>query len=607
MSEKHKGKVRVADYIASFIAAQGVKDVFMLSGGGIMHLTDGLACNKDLKVYCLHHEQSVSMALEAYSRMTGNFGVGYFTTGPGATNALTGLAGAWVDSVPCLFISGQVKRCETVYKAGIPGLRQFGVQELNIVPVVESLTKYTAFIEKPEDIRFHLEKAFFTAKDGRPGPVWLDVPLDVQGALIDLRKLKGFKPTKRVKKISAAQMGKVLNLLSSAKRPVIMAGQGVRIAGAMGPLRDFVSRFRIPVITTYLGVDVIEDNNPYYIGRIGIKGDRAGNLAMQNSDLLIVLGSSLPVAEIGYDYSQFARDAKVVIVDIDPSSHKKKTIRFDVLVEGDIKDFLEMLSSVSGRNDGFDFDGSWMQRCASWKKRYPVCLHRYCRLKKGISTYYLMDRLSRKLRSGDAVVTDAGSTFYIGCQATRVKKGVRYITSGGLATMGYSLPASIGVCAAAGRRRVMCITGDGSFQQNIQELQSVMHYRLPLKIFVLNNQGYLSIRFTQSRYFEGRLIGEGPKSGVSFPDNKKIAKAYGMKFIRASDTSKLDKVIDKVLSSKGPVLCEVVTPPNQMVIPTVSSQKLDDGRMVSKPLEDMYPFLDRKIFRHDMVIRTLDD
>ena len=594
-------KMRVADYVAKFIYDYGIKHVFMLSGGGIMHLTDGLACNKNLKVICLHHEQAVSMAIEAYSRATSNFGVGYFTTGPGATNALTGLAGAWLDSVPCLFISGQVKRKETVYKAKIPGLRQFGVQEINILPIVEPMTKYSAFVDNPEDIKYHLEKAIYLSKKGRPGPVWLDIPLDVQGALIKSGSLKGFKPQKRIRRIPDAQVKKVVQYIKSASRPVILAGQGIRISGAIDRLLKFASKYKIPIITSFLGVDIIDSNYPQYVGRIGIKGDRAGNLAMQNADLLIVVGSSLPVAEIGYEYCQFAREAKIVVVDIDISSHKKNTVKINLLIQGDAKKFIEKITQLLSKEKA-SFDNKWLKKCIYWRKKYPVCLPEYEMLKGKINIYYFIDKLSQKLSTKDVVIADAGSVFYAVSQGIKIKQGMRYITSGGFAAMGYSLPASIGVSVALNNRRVMCITGDGSFQLNIQELQSVVHYKLPLKIFVLNNEGYLSIRFTQRRYFK-HFIGESSISGVSFPSTKKIAKAYGIKFIRVSNNNKLAKALDEALGYKGPVICEIMTPKDQLIIPTVASQKKEDGTMVSKPLEDMFPFLDRDEFRRNMIIK----
>ncbi|MCX6720727.1 MAG: thiamine pyrophosphate-binding protein [Candidatus Staskawiczbacteria bacterium] len=593
--------MRVSDYIAKFIFEHGTKDVFMLSGGGIMNLTDGLACNKDLNIYCMHHEQAISMAIEAYSRAIGKIGVGYFTTGPGATNALTGLAGAWLDSSPCLFISGQVKRKDSVYKSGIAQLRQIGVQEINILPIVQSITKYSAFVDNPNDIRYHLEKAYYLANNKRPGPVWLDVPSDVQGATIDPEKLRKFTPVKEKQIATVSDLKKVAQYLNSSSRPVILAGQGVRISGAIDNLLKFSQEYKIPIITTFLGIDVINSDNPLYVGRIGIKGDRAGNLAMQNADLLIVIGSSLPIAELGYEYKDFAREAKIIVVDVDSTSHIKKAIKIDLLLMSDAKQFIEKISQLNLKKTSNE---KWLEKCISWRNKYPVCLLEYAKIKDKVNIYYFIDQLSKKLKGTDFVVTDAGSAFYAGSQAVKIKNGLRYITSGGFATMGYSLPASIGISAGLGNKRVVCITGDGSFQQNIQELQTAVHYKLPVKIFILNNGGYLSIRTTQGKFYGNRFIGEGPNSGVSFPDAKKIAKAYGINFVRISKNNQLDAGIDKTLSFNGPVICEIMCPENQAIIPTVASEKLADGSMVSKPLEDMYPFLDRDEFKNEMVIKT---
>lgn len=595
-------KMRVADYIAHFIEKSGVNDVFLLSGGGIMHLTDGLACNKNLRVTCFHHEQAASMAMDAFARVTGHFSVGYFTTGPGATNALTGLAGAWLDSVPCMFISGQVKRKEAVYNSRIKGLRQIGVQEINIIPMVKSVTKYAILVNNPEDIRYHLEKALYLAKEGRPGPVWLDIPLDVQGAVIDTEKLSGYSQRKKKIHISEERFATFLQYLQTSKKPVILAGQGIRIAGAIEELLQLTKHTNIPIVTTYLGIDVIESNSPNYIGRIGIKGDRAGNLAVQNSDLLIIIGSSLPVAETGYEYSEFARNAKKVVVDIDLTAHKKNTISIDLLIEGDAKDFIQKTLELTTEHK-ISFSQDWRDTCISWRTRYPVCLPEYAYRTDRINIYYFINVLCQKLESDDIVITDAGSAFYAGSQAVQIKKGMRYITSGGFATMGFSLPASIGASIAAKRQRVICINGDGSFQQNLQELQTIIHNKLPIKIFILNNEGYLSIRFTQSKYFENRLIGEGCTSGISFPDSEKIASAYGIPFFRLHNNLELDRMLQKILASEGPVICEIMTPANQEIIPTVASQKTEEGTMISRPLEDMYPFLERETLKKEMNIK----
>ena len=594
--------MRVADYIADFIYKNGTDHVFMFSGGGIMHLVDGLACNKNLKKFCVHHEQTSSMAIESYSKITGKMGVGYFTTGPGVTNAITGLAGAWLDSVPCLFVSGQSKVKESVYMAKTPGLRQIGVQEINTLPIVQSLTKYSAFIDNPNDIKYHLQKAYYLAREGRPGPVWLDIPSNIQSAIINPKKLKEFKPPKKTS-VSNFQIEKIVNLIKHSKRPVILAGYGVRISGAIDGLLKFVEEYKIPVVTTYLGIDIINNNHPCYTGRMGMKGTRPGNLAIQNSDLLIVIGSSLPIVETGFEYKKFAREAKIVVVDVDTSSHKKKTIKIDYLIKKDAKEFIKKTSDALEKAK-VSFDGTWLKTCIDWRKKYPVCLPEYKELKNKINLYYFIDKLSDKLKSDDVVVTDAGSVFYVGSQGIKIKKGVRYITSGGFATMGYSLPASIGISIGLENKRVMCVTGDGSFQLNIQELQTLIHYKLPVKVFVINNDGYFSIRFTQGTYFK-HFLGTDSGSGISFPNTEKIAKAYGIKFVRANNNKDLDKALNDTLKYNGPVICEIMCPREQKIL-SISSEKKPDGTMVSKPLEDMYPFLERNEFNKNMFIKPTE-
>jgi len=598
--------IRVADFIVNFISDElKVKDVFMVSGGGIMHLTDALAQNRKINVICTHHEQTSSMALEAYSRATENFGVGFFTTGPGATNAVTGLVGAWQDSVPSLFISGQTKRKETVYNSEIKDLRQFGVQEVNIIPIIESITKYGVMLNKPEDVKYELEKMVYIAKNGRPGPVWLDVPLDVQGYLIEPVNLRSFSPaeTAAIKtKPTEEELKRFAKLLRESKRPVIIAGQGIRIAKMLDSFKGFIEKFNIPVINTYLGIDVLSSNHFLNLGPIGIKGARAANLAVQNSDLVISIGSSLHVGVIGYEYDLFAREAKKIVIDIDRTAHLKKTLNIDLYINSDAKEFIDAIKT----SEVVKFDETWVPNCAKWKERYPVCLDDYAKLKEKVNIYYFVDRLSQISDDDDIIVSDAGSAYYAVAQAIKIKSGQRYITSGALATMGYTLPAAIGV-AVATKKRVIGITGDGSFQFNIQELQTLVHYKLPVKLFVLNNEGYLSIRFTQERFFEKRLIGEGPDSGVSFPDIQKIANAYGIKFFRIKKNDELEDIIKKAFAYDGPVVCEIMTPRHQLIIPTVSSAKKEDGTMVSKPLEDMYPFLEREEFLSNMIIEPLKE
>jgi acetolactate synthase-1/2/3 large subunit len=593
--------IRVADYIANFISDRlGLKDVFMLTGAGIMHLTDGVACNKKLRAICVHHEQSASMALEAYARANEDFAVGYFSTGPAALNALTGLGGAWQDSVPCLFISGQVKRSEAGHTAGVPGLRQFGVQELDIIPVVSSLCKYAVHLTNPTMVRYELEKAVDIAKSGRPGPVWFEVPMDVQATMIEPDTLDAYEYTYVQPAASPDDIQYLVGALQQAQRPVIVAGRGVRLAGAQRLLQEFATTNKIPVVTPYLGIDNLRHDLDVYIGKTGVKGDRPANFAMQNADLILTIGTSLHVSVIGYEYEQFARAAKKIVVDIDPTSHKKKTIKIDRLIESDAKFLLDVLMKV---DRSINAKPEWLARCVEWKKKYPVCLPEYKNTVGAINIYSFVDRLSALSCPGDMFVSDAGSAFYAVSQGIQLTKDrQRYIPSGAMATMGYTLPAAIGVSAATGDARVLAVTGDGSFQQNIQELQTLLHYNLPVKLFVLNNDGYLSIRASQKNYFKERYIGEGPRSGVTMPDTLRICEAYGIPAARVSDLANLDQAIQLALDTPTPYVLDIVTPPEQPIIPTVSSRVNPDGSMSSRPLEDMAPFLDRDEYHSNLLI-----
>ena len=599
--------MRVADFVAKFILEElGVEHVFTLTGAGIMHLTDGLASNKKLYTICPHHEQTASLALEAYSRATANFGVGIFTTGPGSTNAITGLAGAWQDSVPCLFISGQVKVAEASSQTGIKKLRQFGVQELDIIPIVESITKYAVTVTEPEKIRYELEKAVHIAKSGRPGPVWIEIPMDIQSAIID-DDLEKFETEQKEKpKIDKNQIELIVELLQKSKRPIIISGQGVRISGAIELLSKLVKLFKIPVVTPYLGIDTIRHDEESYIGKTGVKGERAANLAMQNSDLILSIGSSLHVSVIGYNYQQFAREAKKIIVDIDEITHSKRTINIDQFVHGDARDFLNLLLEQLTDENSLNY-ASWLEKCNEWKEKYPTCLPEYKNTKNEVNSYFFIDQVCKNSKEGDIFVADAGGTFYAVSQAvTLTKPNQRYIPSSAMATMGYSLPAAIGISVATGNR-VISFTGDGSLQQNIQEFQTLVEYNLPVKLFVLNNDGYHSIRTSQTNYFEKRYIGESSQSGISFPDTVKIAEVYGIKAFRINQPSEINAVVNQVLDYDGPVICDVIVPREQEIIPTVASRVNDDGSMSSRPLEDMYPFLDRKEYKNNLFVKEVDE
>lgn len=597
--------MRVCDYIAKFVYEQGVQHVFTVVGGGMMYLADGLVMQKDLKVVCTHHEQAAAMAAVSYAKYNGNLGVAYVTTGCGGTNALTGVLNGWQDNVSCLFISGQSNRKDTIRNSGLR-LRQVGVQEADIVSIVSSITKYSVMINEPSQIKYHLQKAVFLARTGRKGPVWIDIPLDVQRAEIDEDKLVPFDITSIAKEYkdfpSEFDIKNFKEVLSKAHRPIIIAGQGIRHAGAIEQFKDFVERTEIPFVVSRLGINLLPTNHPKYIGRIGVKGDRAGNFAVQNADLVIVIGSRLSVSSTGYDYSLFAREATIVVVDIDREEHKKEGVRIDYFINSDAKGFFMKFQDIE-----FVSKNGWSTQCSVWRDTWQVCLEqKTLDSSKGVNTYYFVSFLSKCMEEDAVVVSDAGSSFYVTSQAIQLKENQRYITSGGQAEMGYTLPATIGVCFARGEKNVIGITGDGSFQMNIQELQTLKHYKLPVKLFVWNNNGYSSIRDTQNKFFGGRLIGTDSDSGVSFPDLEKIAGAYGIEFFRLYKYYMFEEFIKKILLLEYPVICEVMCEEGQQVLPTIASFIKKDGTIATRPLEDMYPLLDRGEFYSNMIIKPIE-
>lgn len=595
-------RVRVCDYIADFVYKQGVESVFMVSGGGLMFLTDGLACNKDLNVICCHHEQAVAMAAVSYAKYSG-FGCGYVTTGCGGTNAITGVLNAWQDNTACMFISGQCKRKETLRNVGLP-IRQVGVQEADIVTIVDSITKYAVMINDPNDIAYHLEKAVYLAKNGRPGPVWIDVPMDVQSAQINEATLRHFDPSELyAEKVIATEreINGIVEDLKQAKRPIVLAGGGIRLAGAIDEFDKFVHKYNIPFVCSRMGTDVLPTEDRLNIGRIGNKGMRSANFALQNADYVLVLGSRLSVSSTGQEYEYFAREAKVVVVDIDKYEHAKNTVHIEQVINADVKDVLGKLVLPEQLNYS-----EWADRCLAWRNKYPVCLPEYYDDSEGINMYVFVEELSKVLKKDSVVIGDAGSAVYVPPQALKTtEKEQRYITSGGQAEMGFSLPAAIGVSIARNRGEVLAITGDGSLQMNIQELQTLKHYQLPVKLFVWNNDGYLSIRATQNKFFDGRFIGTDKTSGVSFPDLEKLAYAYDLKYIKIASVGDINDKLLEVLAYDEPVVCEVMSIRDQSIAPTVSSKQNKEGKMISMPIEDMAPFLNREEFLSNMIVKPI--
>jgi acetolactate synthase I/II/III large subunit len=596
--------IRVSDVIVDYIYNLGVDTVFTVTGGGAMFLNDAVAAHPQMKAVCNHHEQACAMAAVGYAKLRNGYASVIVTTGCGATNAITGLLDAWQDNVPCFFVSGQVKRKETCYNATVP-LRQFGVQEANIVAVVKPLTKYVTMINDPQDILYELEKSAFLAITGRPGPVWLDVPLDVQGAIVDPNTLRHFMPEQEltIKPSPTASDCEALRFkLASAKRPMIIAGNGIRLGGAVDEFIRFVEASRIPVAVSYLGIDLIPSDHPLYVGRVGIKGDRAGNFAVQNSDLVISIGCHLSVALTGFEYELFAREAELVVVDIDPQEHQKNTVKIGQFIYSDVIEFFAKFVLPKPLESW----STWGETCRKWREQWPVFLPAYAK-EEMINKYLFIERLKDHLKSDSVVVSDAGSSYYVTSQALKIRDQQRYVTSGAQADMGFTLPAAIGVSVARNGGEVVGITGDGSLQMNIQELQTLVHHQYPVKLVVWNNNGYLSIRATQRKFFSGREIGTDPQSGVSFPSTEKIATAYGIPFYRVSDPEMLDKALAKLMAASGPMILEVMCPQNQEIIPTASSKRMPDGRMVSKPLEDMYPFLERDEFFLNMIVKPLSE
>lgn len=594
--------MRVADYIFKTLADYGVKHVFFVSGGGAMHLNDALGKEKRIKYVCNLHEQACAIAAEGYARITGQPGVINVTTGPGGTNAITGVAGAWLDSVPMFVVSGQVKRATVVSACPTLHLRQLGDQELNIVDVVKPITKYAVMIRRPEDVAFELEKAWHICQSGRPGPVWLDVPLDIQGAEVDESTLRHYTPEYDIVEPipSKTQLELVKEKISQAKRPVIVAGIGVRHGNAKVELRKFAENNNIPILTSISGIDLIESSHPLFFGRPGIIGERTANFIMQNSDLLLVLGTRMGIRIIGYAYEKIGREACKIMVDIDPNELCKPTFKPDIGIHADVGRFLKNLNLIM--NDVKVDTANWLDYCNALKSKYPVILTKHRENKNYVSSYVFPELIGNLCCDNSIIVTGNGTAYTSTFQAITLRKGMRMFSNEGCASMGYGLPAAIGAAFAGNGREVLCITGDGSIQMNLQELQTVKNYQLPLKIFVYNNSGYLSIKTTQKSFFNGNFVGSEESSGIILPSMEKLANAYGIPYFRISNNVEAENMLPLIFHKSGPVLIEVVTDPFEVLEPKAASKRLPDGTMVSAPLEDLAPFLPREEFVKNMII-----
>jgi len=589
--------MKLSDYLIGQLADWGVRHIFLVTGGGAMHLNDSIGKEARIQFVCNHHEQASAMAAEAYARVSGLPGVVNVTTGPGGINALNGVFGAWTDSIPMLVVSGQVKRETCMRALGITGLRQLGDQEADIVAMVANITKYAVPVDDPLSIRYHLERAWHLAQGGRPGPCWLDIPVDVQGMSIDPATLRGYDPAEdesALNTIDGEQLTsdcrEVLDRIRNAKRPAILAGTGVRAALAIAEFDELCHRLGVPVTTAWTH-DLIASDDPLFCGRQGTIGDRAGNFTVQSADLLLILGSRLNIRQTSYNWQSFARQAFKIQVDVDAAEFHKPTVQPNLAIHCDLKRFLrEMLRQCDTGHVRPETHAKWLGWCRERVQRYPVVQERQRNAGPPLNPYYFIEQLSTKLAEDDVIVCGNATSCIVPFQTLRLRKLQRLISNSGSASMGYDLPAAIGAAFARPGKRVICLAGDGSIQMNIQELQTVIHHRLPLKIFVLNNSGYLSMRMTQSGFF-GRLTGESAATGTSFPNMVKIGCAYGIPSIRIDCASQLDQV-DRALAADGPALIDVVLDPNQEFEPRSKARQLPDGKIVSPTLEDMYPFLD---------------
>lgn len=614
-------KIKVSDFVSQFLVDNGITHAFTVTGGGAMHLNDSLGHQKGLTCVYNHHEQACAIAAESYARIHNKIAALCVTTGPGGTNAMTGVVGGYLDSIPMLVISGQVRYDTTARSTGL-NIRAMGDQEFDITKSAAAMTKYAQMVTDPKQIRYCMEKALYIATTGRPGPCWIDIPVNFQGFYVDTDELEGFDPAEYEAQLAPhvtdEQVDAIIDKIKNAKRPVLYAGNGIRISGGYESFKKVVELLNIPVATGWDSIDEIYDEHPLYVGRGGIMGDRAGNFAVQNSDLVFAVGNRLSIRQVGYNWKTWAREAYVIMNDVCEDEMKKPTLHVDMPVWADAKELLEKMAARLEKTGEKVFTGNdWIERCQQWKKNYPVVLPKHYEDKNHANVYAFIKELSSRLSEGQVTVVGNGSACVVGSHAYVIKKDQRFIINSAIASMGYDLPAAIGAAVAEhgdkalyGRsltddsvKDIILVTGDGSIQMNIQELQTVIHHKMPIKIFLINNQGYHSIRQTQTNLFNKNFVGIGPQSGdLSFPDMSKLAPAYGYPYLSCDGNDKLDETIDKALGMKGPVICEIFVSTEQNFEPKSSTKRLEDGTLVSPPLEDLAPFLDRDEFRKNMII-----
>lgn len=635
-------KIKLSTYVSQFLVNHGITHAFTVTGGGAMHLNDSLGHQEGLTCIYNHHEQACAIAAESYARIHNKIAALCVTTGPGGTNAMTGVVGGFLDSIPMLVISGQVRYDTSARSTGLP-LRAMGDQEFDITKSAAAMTKYCEMITDPKQIRYCLEKAYYIATTGRPGPCWIDIPVNYQGTYIETEELEGFDPKEYEANLAPSikdeAVDAIIEKIRTAKRPVFYAGNGIRISGGFETFKRIVELLGIPVATCWDSIDAIYDEHPLYVGRGGIMGDRAGNFAVQNSDLVFASGNRLSIRQVGYNWTTWAREAYVIVNDVDEAELKKPTLHVDMPVWGDAKELLEKMEKkllamkAEGKltgsytaPDGKRYTdclfngGEWISRCQQWKHNYPVVLPKHYEDKNHTNVYAFIKELSSRLSEGQVTVVGNGSACVVGSHGYVIKKDQRFIINSAIASMGYDLPAAIGAAVAEHGNKalygaslkddtikdIILVTGDGSIQMNLQELQTIIHHKMPIKIFVINNEGYHSIRQTQTNLFEKNFVGIGPQSGdLSFPDMAKIADAYGYPYFSCDGNEHLAEVLEQTLAVNGPAICEIFVSKEQNFEPKSATKRLEDGTLVSPPLEDLGPFLDREEFYSNMIIKPI--
>ena len=597
-------KVKIADWIAEYLVSRGITYNFTIPGGGAMHLNMAFGHQEGLTNIFVQHEQSAAIAAEGFFRATNQMPLVCCTTGPGGTNTLTGVLGAWLDSIPMLIISGQVRYATTARAAGVP-VRAMGDQEFDITPMAAHMTKYAEMVTEPRMMKYHLKKALYLAVHGRPGPVWLDVPLDVQGGYIDPEDFVDFDEAELAGElpppVPEEQVREVVRRVRKAARPVFNVGNAIHIADCVPLFRQVAYKLGIPVVSAYDATDLFPHDDPLFAGMPGLLGDRAGNWAVQNADLVLSVGCRLSCRQVGYNVKSWAREAFVIMVDIDPNELKKPSIHVELPIRADAKEFLEALDRAMPQS--LEPHTEWLGICRGWRARYPVVTERHYGAEGLVNAYCFLDQVSRRAEDGQTIVLGNG-TVEACLHAIHIKEHTRLICNSGAASMGYDLPCAIGACFALGKRPVICLTGDGSIQMNLQELQTIVFHRLPIKIFVVNNGGYHSMRQTEANLFpELTKVGIGPETGdLSFPDMEKIAGAYGIPYDKVESNAELPEAIDRMLAREGYAICEVFVDTEQKFEPKSATKKLPDGTLVSPPLEDLAPFLPREELERIMII-----